>query len=281
MLAEARAREEGHLHQALLAGWSALEQGEGAIEAAVRAVEAMENSGVFNAGYGAVPTSAGAIETDAAVMGTELAGEEWIERAAGLCAMSWPANPVRVAQRAAYDTETTLVAGAGADHFAMSAGLPQRDPDRLTYGKPQPTSEVGTVGAVAIDQHGQLATATSTGGMKGQIPGRVGDSPILGAGTWAQHRLVALSCTGHGEAFVLAGFGHRMDMLLRSGVALGEAVSICLDRVETCGGRGGVVMVAPGPEEGQVQGLAACDTASMAWGWRSAEGSFAELLVNE
>lgn len=259
------------LRAALDAGWAVLAAGGGALDAAVAAVVAMEDSGVFNAGRGAVPTTAGGVETDAAVMGVLPGGRE-VSGAA--CAMTWPANPVLAARAVAEAGDALLLAGDGADGFARDAGLAERDPATLTGGGTAPISTMGTVGAVALDAGGALAAATSTGGRRGQPPGRVGDTPIIGAGTWADQGRVAVSATGEGEAFVRAGFAHRVDQAVGAGTALADAARDALDAVARWGGSGGAVLLGAGGEL-----VALYDTEAMAQGWRSAEETVAELSL--
>ncbi len=255
-----RAVEIGGLDRSLAAGWAVIEAGGSAVDAVVAAVASMEDSGLFNAGRGAVPTTAGQVETDAAVMSDRRSG--------AACAMTFPANPVRVALAVADAGDALLLAGPGADRFAAEAGLAERDPATLTHGGTATISEMGTVGAVALDAGGHLAAATSTGGRRGQPPGRVGDSPIIGAGTWAVSDGVAVSATGDGEAFVRAGFSHLIDGAVRLGSPLDAAVADAIRAVEAWDGTGGAVVLSP---TGDL--VVAHDTPAMAWGWRGAAGS--------
>jgi len=259
-------RELEGMRAALEAGWELLATGAPAIDAVVEAVDSMEADGVFNAGRGGVPTTGGVVETDAAVMDGATA------RAGGICAATWPDHPVRVAKALADAGDALLLAGAGADRFAADSGAPRRDPDLLTRGGDAPTADLGTVGAVALDMGGHLAAATSTGGRPGQRPGRVGDSPVVGAGTWALDDSVAVSATGAGEAFVLAGFAHRVDWALRAGADLHRAATEALYAVESWGGMGGAIAIDPA---GRV--VVVCDTPAMAYGWRSESGHVVDL----
>jgi beta-aspartyl-peptidase (threonine type) len=282
-----RARLEAALGHALDTGWDLLLHGEGALRAAVEAVASMEDSGLFNAGAGATRTTDGTIETDAGVMDGRNGA------AGGVCATTWPANPVRaasvVARRArnapvleAFRQEfgdlgtlstpkaawnPLLLAGAGADRMAAEAGLarmrPTGPPD-LGGGTWGPA---GTVGAVALDVHGHVAAATSTGGRAGQPPGRVGDSAIIGAGTWADDATSAISATGDGEAFALAGFAHRVDWAMRSGVSLEDSLLESLAAVYQRGGTGGAIAICPGGHFAAV-----FNTPAMARGWRDGTG---------
>jgi isoaspartyl peptidase/L-asparaginase-like protein (Ntn-hydrolase superfamily) len=285
--AEARARLEDGLRTALAAGWHELYRGGTALQAAVEAVACMEDTGLFNAGRGSTPTSGGTIEADAGVMdgGTGAAG--------AVCAASWPANPVRAALAVAVlgrsceqeapaegdgrpgggspPWQPLLLAGAGADRVARAAGLaPREDGTALApaHGeRPGPTGP-GTVGAVALDTAGHVAAATSTGGRAGQPPGRIGDSPIIGAGTWADDRTAAISATGTGEAFILAGFAHRVDWAVRSGLSFGDALAAAMAEVGDRGGTGGAIALAPSGHYATIFG-----TAAMARGRRDATGT--------
>jgi isoaspartyl peptidase/L-asparaginase-like protein (Ntn-hydrolase superfamily) len=258
---ELRDRLVEGMRRALAAAWQVLSNGGPALDAAVAAVSVMEDDGVFNAGRGSVRTVDGTVEFDAAVMdGTGQAG--------GICAATWPANPVQVARAVAELGDPVLLAGPGADRFAVSVGAPRMEASWLTGGLSEgPVSEVGTVGAVALDADGRVAAATSTGGRPGQSAGRVGDSPIPGAGTWADNRTVAVSATGAGEAFLLAGFAHLVDYLVRDGRSVATASAAALDAVAERGGSGGAIVLAP---DGQLSVL--FDTPAMARGWRDGTG---------
>jgi len=257
---DARPRTEQALAAALDAGWQLLCAGPGALAAAVAAVASMEDSGLFNAGRGATLTSAGRAEMDAAVM------DGASRRAGAVCAVTWPANPVKLALLVATSFDwpgfrPVLVAGPGADGLAQQAGLAPMGgaPEQAAGGQ----SADGTVGAVALDSAGHLAVATSTGGREGQPPGRVGDSPVIGAGTWADDGSVAVSATGTGEAFLLAGFGHRVDWAVRAGEPLSQALSSALDAVFGYGGSGGAIALAPSGKFATI-----FDTLAMGRAWR-------------
>jgi isoaspartyl peptidase/L-asparaginase-like protein (Ntn-hydrolase superfamily) len=166
------------------------------------------------------------------------------------------------------DASPILLAGAGADEFCERAGLTRRDPALLSGEGVGAISGSGTVGAVALDANGHLAAATSTGGRLDKLPGRVGDSPIVGAGTWADDESAAVSGTGAGEAFILAGFAHRVDWDLKAGSGLRAAVIDALHAVRTRGGGGGAIALAPGGRF-----TVAFDTTVMARAWRDVDGS--------
>ena len=169
-----------------------------------------------------------------------------------------------------------LLAGAGADRLAKAAGLTSMTTSGRAVGRTRGRGELagestpGTVGAVALDSNGHLAAATSTGGIAGKPPGRVGDSAIVGAGTWADDATVAISATGVGEAFILAGFAHRVDWNVRSGVDLGDALAQALNAVSHHNGSGGAIALTPSGRFAAIFG-----TRAMARGWRSAT----ELVV--
>ncbi len=263
------------LTRALDAGWAVLAGDRSALEAVVEAVACLEDSGRFNAGRGSVTTSAGDHEFDAGVM------DGTTRKAGSICAATWPANPVKVARAVAAiggaPDGPLLLAGRGADRFALDSGFPQMTPEMLASPSGEggadpgderaPLSTNGTVGAVAVDRSGNVAAATSTGGRSGQLPGRVGDSPIPGAGVWAASDTAAISATGAGEAFVLAGFGHRIDWQMREGAELSPAVTTGLDEVARLGGDGGAIAVC---RDGSFAAL--FNSRAMARGWRDPSG---------
>jgi isoaspartyl peptidase/L-asparaginase-like protein (Ntn-hydrolase superfamily) len=219
-----------------------LARGGSAVDAAQAAVMFMED-GVefFNAGRGAALCSDGSAELSAAIMSGP-------DRAAGAVAgIKRTRYPIRAARAVLDRSPHVLLAGAAADEFAAGAGAEQRDPayfvterQRRRLASEPPRFERGTVGAVCLDAKGNLAAATSTGGMRGQLPGRIGDSPVFGAGTWADDR-VAISCTGDGEAFVRAGAARLLALLVSRGEPLGKAADRTLDEVATLGGHGGLI----------------------------------------
>jgi len=216
LLSEAEWDESrAHLAQALRAGWKILRAGGSSLDAVQATVVVMEDSPHFNAGHGAALTDAAEHELDASIMdGDSLA-------AGAVCMVRRVRNPV-VAARAVLDSgRAVLIAGAAADAFAAHAGLDMVEPsyfttqrrvdalrllqERAQTGSFVPATEAekhGTVGAVARDARGHLAAATSTGGFNNKPCGRVGDSPIIGAGTYAKDGVCAVSCTGQGEIFI-------------------------------------------------------------------------------
>lgn len=230
------------LTSALTAGARALrEGGGGAVEAVRAAVMAMEDFPLFNAGRGAALCDDGSVELSASLMrGSDRA-------AGGVALVRRTRNPVAAAA-AMLEQPEVLLAGERADAFATARGLEQRDPSEFVTERQRRrlaarlSGEGGTVGAVCRDADGLLAAATSTGGIQGQPPGRVGDSPVIGAGTWADRR-VAVSCTGKGEAFVRAGAARLLGALVAYGVALDAAARSVLDEVAACDGDGGLIAV--------------------------------------
>ena len=229
------------LTSALMAGAAALDAGGGGVEAVRAAVIVMEDFPLFNAGHGAALCDDGSVELSASAMrgGDQAAGAVALVR----CTR----NPVAAAA-AMLDQPEVLLAGERADAFAAARGLEQRDPAEFVTERQRRrlAARLGaggaTVGAVCLDAHGLLAAATSTGGLHGQRPGRVGDSPVIGAGTWAD-RHVAVSCTGKGEAFVRAGAARLLGALVASGVELEAAARTVLDEVAACDGDGGLIAV--------------------------------------
>ena len=217
-----------------------------ALDAVTVAVSVLEDAEELNAGKGAVLTEQGTVELSAAVA-------DATRRAAGAVALVTRArNPVQLARRVLEDGRHVLVAGPAADELAAAWGLPLAPPDyfvtdrrrRALARHRQGLDGVGTVGAVARDSRGHLASATSTGGVMGAHPGRVGDSPILGAGTWADDRTCALSATGDGEAFLRASFAHEVHARLRyTDDDLDAACAAALAEVSALGGTGGCVAV--------------------------------------
>src|SRR3954462_11066777 len=178
------------LRDALLAGYELLAGGAAAIDAVEAAVQSLEDCALFNAGRGSVLNAEGHAEMDAAVM----AGAT---QQAGACAgVVRVRHPVALARAIMEKTPHVLLVGEGAVRYAEDAALDFEDPEWFVTAREQ-QSEHGTVGAVALDAHGHLAAATSTGGVRGQLHGRVGDTPVIGAGTWADEQ-VAVSCTGTG-----------------------------------------------------------------------------------
>jgi L-asparaginase / beta-aspartyl-peptidase len=256
---EREAACEASLRWVLALGAEILQAGGSALDAVEAAVAALEDDPLFNAGRGAVLANDGTVELDAAIM------DGSSRRAGSVAGARTPRNPIRLARAVMEGTPHVLV-GEGADRYAAERGLPREPlsyfvvPERveqleraraahrfsLASAQPEKDRDVyGTVGAVACDQHGHLAVATSTGGMTNKRPGRVGDSPIIGAGTYAWDETVAVSGTGHGEPFVRLGVAHRVSALVEM---LGLDVAAAAERVihqdlAALGGQGGLIAV--------------------------------------
>jgi beta-aspartyl-peptidase (threonine type) len=237
------------LRTAVTAGQQQLASGRSALEAVVAAVTALEDDPSFNAGRGAVFTSEGAMEMDAAVMNGPDA------RLGAVAGILGPRNPVQAARTVMEHSPHVLLAGRAAVEFLRAQSLPfeaqgyfETDDRRHALehflSGQSPTDDFdrhGTVGAVALDAAGDLAAATSTGGMTGKRPGRIGDTPIAGAGTWAD-QFCAMSATGHGESFIRVAASHELSARLRhAGQSLAQAAEAVLAAVATVGGTGGFI----------------------------------------
>ena len=232
------------LTAAIAAAETVLDGGGSALDAVEAAVVRLEDEPTFNAGRGSVPTAAGAVEMDAGIMcGRTL-------RAGAVALVSATRNPVSAARLVLEDGAHVLLAGASADAFARGRGARLEEDDyfrvarRRASGGEADLAELGTVGAVVCDDRGDLAAATSTGGMRGQVSGRVGDSPIVGAGVYAENSSCAVSCTGSGEEIMRAVLAHRIARAVEAGgapaPACAQAVHGVLARV---GGEGGAIAV--------------------------------------
>lgn len=215
------------LEESLRAGSDVLENGGSALDAVQAAVELLEDCPLFNAGRGSVLNTDGAVEMDAAVM----CGAH--RDAGSVAAVTRVRHPVALARLVMEDTSHLMIAGEGAARLAEERGLELCDPDWFVTDRQRDrwTAAKGTVGAVALDGDGHLAAATSTGGMKGQLPGRVGDSPVIGAGTYAEDGVCAVSATGDGELLVRATLAAEIAALMRlAGMPLQEAVERAVKR---------------------------------------------------
>jgi L-asparaginase / beta-aspartyl-peptidase len=251
------------------AGHAVLMEGGAALDAVEAAVLVLEDDPEFNAGRGAALTEYGRVELDASVM-------DGAARAAGaVAAVRGVRNPVRAARAVLAEGRHVLLVGTPAIDFAATAGL-DFEPEtwfvtdnqrRALNRKLSSTAARGTVGAVARDADGHLAAATSTGGVAGQRLGRVGDSPLVGAGTWADDDTVAVSCTGHGESIIRAALAHEVDALLRHrGLELHAACDEAIAGLARYGGDGGLIAVSA---RGEV--AANFSSPAMTRGWRVGE----------
>ena len=243
------------LDRALDAGSAILSSGGSALDAVEAAVKVLEDDPNFNAGRGSVFTWDGAIELDASIM-------DGRNRAAGSVAgVTRTRNPISLARAVMEKSKHVLLGGDGADAFSREQGLEQVDPSyfatperrqQLEDMKTQNLSALdveykyGTVGAVALDSGGHVAAATSTGGTTGKRWGRVGDSPIIGAGTYADDRGCAVSATGTGEYFIRVGVAHEICARMRlDNLPTQQAADAVMTEVRQLGGDGGVIVVTP------------------------------------
>jgi L-asparaginase / beta-aspartyl-peptidase len=243
------------LREALDAGFALLQAGRSSMDAVTRAVVLLEDNPLFNAGRGAVFTLDGRNELDASIMdgGTLQAG--------AVCGLTRIRNPVELARAVLERSEHVMLCGAGAEEFAAGQGfsfVPQSyfhtaqrfaQLERIRSGEiglsGHTISHVGTVGAVALDASGHLAAATSTGGMTGKRFQRIGDSPIIGAGTYADDRSCAVSATGHGEVFIRAAVAHDICARMRFGKrGVGDAArEVVFGELPALHGEGGVIAI--------------------------------------
>ena len=266
------------LRDALTAGWTAFEDGADAVEAVLRAVAAMEaNPEAFNAGIGGSPNRDGEVELDACVV----RGDDG--SAGAVAAVRTARSAIRLADRVRRETPHVLLVGAGADALvddpidadALLTPYTRDQWARWRAGREAadatPTGSA-TVGAVALDAAGDLAAATSTGGMLGKWPGRVGDAPIVGAGTYADEA-VAVSATGKGEAFLRAVTAKALADRLERGEDLNTALTRALADVRRMDGSGGLIVATA---DGRL--AYAFDTAHLAMGWTDGAHTEAEVL---
>jgi L-asparaginase / beta-aspartyl-peptidase len=201
--------------RAARAGWAILTAGGTALDAVLAAVEVLETDPLFNAGIGSCLGAGGAVEMDASVM------DGATQRGAGVAGLTTIRHPIRLAAALLAEGRHVLLAGAGAEALARRAGLATAPPEAFVTGRQRRrwianAGERGTVGAVAADRAGRLAAATSTGGLTGKMVGRIGDSAVIGAGTYAD-AAGAASATGPGEAIILAGLARTAVAGVRGG----------------------------------------------------------------
>jgi len=256
------ARDQGARYRASLstvldAGFAMLERGGTSLDAVTSAVRALEDDPLFNAGHGAALTREGWAELDAAVMD----GKD--QRAGAVASVRHVKNPVDLARRVMEKSRHVLLVSVGAEEFALEEGIPlvpntyfrtddrkqqlasEQRGQRVSDLMPMSAGSQGTVGAVALDQHGNLAAATSTGGMTNKRQGRVGDSPIIGAGTYAKNGVCAVSATGHGEMFIRAVAAYHISSSVEyRGLSLEAATrELIHTRIPQLGGNGGIIAI--------------------------------------
>lgn len=251
------------LNDALQLGFSLLEKGQTAVEVVTETVKVLENNPLFNAGRGSVYNHDGLVEMDAAIMdGTSLA-------AGAVAGVQGVKNPIQLARTIMQHGQHVLLSGAGARSFAEEHGLTIMPPNyfqtdirheqwlaikdspyyQLDTQNDHPKynfdtdKKFGTVGAVALDAHGHLAAATSTGGMCNKKYGRIGDSPIIGSGTYANNQTCAISCTGHGEFFLRGVVAYDIACLMEyAKLSLQEAAhKVVHEKLKPIGGEGGLI----------------------------------------
>jgi L-asparaginase / beta-aspartyl-peptidase len=251
MGARREARYRAALTVALRAGYRVLDEGGSSVEAVIAAVVVLEDTPLFNAGRGAVFNAAGGHELDAAVM------DGATGRAGAIACARRIRNPVLAARAVMERTPHVLLAGKDADHFARVEGLRLVAPGyfstrerALALRRARIRAEIsaaqhhGTVGAVALDHGGNLAAATSTGGYTNKMAGRIGDSPLIGAGTYAENATCAVSATGHGELFMRAVLAYDVAARMRYlDETLAQAARRALARAAGPGGDGGLIAV--------------------------------------
>ena len=232
------------LKKALDTGFSILQSGGSSLDAVEAAIVILEDNPVFNAGRGSVYTAEEKQEMDASIM----SGND--QDAGAVASVSRVKNPIKLARYIMEHTEHVMMAGSGAEKVAEQGGLELVDPsyfyseDRLKSVKKQKAKKNSTVGALALDKLGNIAAGTSTGGRSNKLPGRIGDSPIIGAGTWAQNNVCGVSGTGHGEYFIRYNVAReicaRMEYL---NLSVGEASAQVIGQLTAIGIEGGVIVL--------------------------------------
>lgn len=261
-----RAYEE-KLREALQTGYDILSKGGTALDAVEKVIMMLEDSPLFNAGKGAVFTNAGTNEMDASIMdGRTL-------KAGAVCEVKTIRNPIRAARAVMENSPHVMLCGKGAEDFAKQQKLEiadtsyffdeyryqqwqkvkDKEENRLDHSEDEgdkgeiqffEEKKYGTVGAVALDMNGNLAAATSTGGMTNKRYGRVGDSPIIGSGTYADNESCAVSCTGHGEYFIRTVAAHSVcDLVKYKNFSVNEAAQMVLGKIKELGGDGGMIVL--------------------------------------
>lgn len=256
---------QAKLKEALVTGYQILKDGKHGLDAIEAAIRLLEDSPLFNAGKGAVLTSVGTVELDASIMeGNSL-------KAGSVASLKHIKNPISLARLVMEKSPHVMMVSSGAEEFAKQLGIEmmpneyflterrqkelqkKRDDDKkkqshfsnplsLRQASRIGPEKYGTVGAVALDRAGNLSAGTSTGGISNKRFGRVGDSPIIGAGTYANNRTCAVSCTGDGEYFIRSVVAHDISALIEyKGISLKEAAQIALDKAEKLGGKGGLI----------------------------------------
>lgn len=259
----ARAREV--CERAASAGCDALASGGSVLDAVEAAVRLLEDAPMMNAGRGSLPNADGVVELDAMIMDGATLG------VGAVAAVQRLRNPITLARHVMTDTPHVLLAGEGASALADRIGLPRCSNDDLIVPRNAPVAASDTVGAVAIDDAGKLAAATSTGGIPGKLPGRVGDSPIAGAGGYADNATAAVSATGDGEAFIKLVISKHVCDQVAAGLSAQAACDAAMRLVEArLGASGGIIAI---DRAGRIG--VSFNTAGMPWAYASTDGAMA------
>jgi len=276
----------GGLQRSLDAGHAILKNGGSSLDAVVAAVHVLEDDPLFNAGRGAVFTSAGTHEMDAAIMdGRTL-------QAGAVGGIKRLKNPILLARAIMEKSPHLILAGDGAEDFARELGLEMVEQEyfyteqrwqaleRVRASRTESLSDAdrhGTVGAVALDQSGNLAAATSTGGNTNKWPGRIGDTPVIGAGTYANNQTCAVSATGDGEFFIRTVASHDLSALMEyAGMKLAAAARAVIEKVGALGGTGGLIAI---DRDGNI--ALPFNTAGMYRGYVDVEGKTTVAIYKE
>lgn len=243
---ELEAQYMASLQQALEAGKKVLSEGGAALDAVETVIRMLEDNPLFNAGKGAAFTHDGRNELDASIMdGTTL-------KAGAVAVVTDIKNPITAARAVMERSKHVMLSGAGASQFAREQGLEIVDPEYFRTDRKWndlqnllKAEKHGTVGCVALDKNGNLAAGTSTGGMANKRYNRIGDSPVIGAGTYANNATCAISCTGHGEYFIRYAVAHDISALMEyKGLSIKEAAGqVVMEKLVKAGGEGGVIGV--------------------------------------
>ena len=249
---ESGANYKARLNEALALGDQMLKEGAKATDVVVKVINVMENSPLFNAGKGAVFTHEGINELDASIM------EGKTLNAGAVAGVRDIKNPINAAREVMENSEHVMLSGKGASEFAKQQGL-EIVPNKYFYTERRYQSlqsllkrerertqndNTGTVGCTVLDTHGNLCAGTSTGGMTNKKYGRIGDSPIIGAGTYANNKTCAVSCTGHGEYYIRLGFARDISAMMEyQNLSVTEACKKEIDKLSELEGTGGVIAV--------------------------------------
>lgn len=283
MTPEKENRYKAKLTEALQAGAAILKKGGSSLDAVSASIVVMENSPLFNAGKGAVFTAEGVNEMDASIMdGSNL-------NAGAVACVRHIKNPILGARAVMEDTPHVLIMGEGAEEVAAKNGLEIVDSSYFftqsrwnrylkVKEKREQGEKHGTVGAVALDMHGNLAAGTSTGGMTYKMKGRVGDSPIIGAGTYADNNTCAVSATGHGEYFIRNVVAYDITALMKyKGMSLQDAANrVIMQKLKKIGADGGIIAV---DKKGNIS--TTFNTPGMYRGYITSDGKFEVLIYGD